>query len=76
MAAAAAYTRNLGAKAVLVLASDHLVIGAEEFRAGTITQRVAETRSSTPDELRRIMGAATLGGGAPPVGAGNYGKAA
>jgi mannose-1-phosphate guanylyltransferase/mannose-6-phosphate isomerase len=34
MAAAAAYTRNLGAKAVLVLASDHLVIGAEEFRTG------------------------------------------
>ena len=34
IAAAAAYTRNLGAKAVLALASDHLVIGAEEFRAG------------------------------------------
>jgi mannose-1-phosphate guanylyltransferase/mannose-6-phosphate isomerase len=34
MAAAAAYTRNLGAKAVLALASDHLVIGAEEFRQG------------------------------------------
>src|SRR5258707_13735738 len=34
MAAAAAYCRNLGAKAVLALASDHLVIGAEEFRAG------------------------------------------
>ena len=34
MAAAAAYARNLGAKAVLALASDHLVIGAEEFRAG------------------------------------------
>ena len=33
MAAAAAYTRSLGAKAVLALASDHLVIGAEEFRA-------------------------------------------
>ena len=31
MAAAAAYTRNQGAKAVLALASDHLVIGAEEF---------------------------------------------
>ena len=34
MAAAAAYARNLGAKAVLALASDHLVIGAEEFLAG------------------------------------------
>ena len=34
MAAAAAYCRDLGAKAVLALASDHLVIGAEEFRAG------------------------------------------
>ena len=34
MAAAAAYARDLGAKAVLALASDHLVIGAEEFRAG------------------------------------------
>ena len=34
MAAAAVYTRNLGAKAVLALASDHLVIGAEEFLAG------------------------------------------
>ena len=34
MAAAAAYTRSLGAKAVLALASDHLVIGAEEFLQG------------------------------------------
>src|SRR3990167_4298426 len=34
MAAAAAYARNLGAKAVLALASDHLVIGIEEFRDG------------------------------------------
>lgn len=34
MAAAAAYTRGLGAKAVLALASDHLVIGIEEFLAG------------------------------------------
>ena len=34
MAAAAAYTRNQGAKAVLALASDHLVIGVEEFLAG------------------------------------------
>src|SRR5262245_52088077 len=34
MAAAAAYTKSLGAAAVLALASDHLVIGAEEFRAG------------------------------------------
>src|SRR5471030_766489 len=32
IAAAAAYTLSLGAKAVRVLASDHLVIGAEEFR--------------------------------------------
>jgi twitching motility protein PilT len=29
-------------------------------RAGKITQRVAETRSSTPDELRRLLGAGTL----------------
>jgi mannose-1-phosphate guanylyltransferase / mannose-6-phosphate isomerase len=34
MAAAAACARDRGAKAVLALASDHLVIGAEEFRAG------------------------------------------
>ncbi|MBX9942559.1 MAG: mannose-1-phosphate guanylyltransferase/mannose-6-phosphate isomerase [Reyranella sp.] len=34
MAAAAAYTRGLGAKAVLALASDHLVIGIGEFLAG------------------------------------------
>src|SRR3984893_10202370 len=33
MAAAAAYARGQGAKAVLALASDHLVIGDEEFRA-------------------------------------------
>jgi twitching motility protein PilT len=39
-------------------------------RSGKITQRVAETRSSTPDELRRILGAAQLGGGV------NYGAAA
>ncbi len=29
-------------------------------RAGKISQRVAETRSSTPDELRRLLGAAAL----------------
>jgi mannose-1-phosphate guanylyltransferase/mannose-6-phosphate isomerase len=34
IAAAAAYCLNEGARAVLVLASDHLVIGAEEFTAG------------------------------------------
>jgi mannose-1-phosphate guanylyltransferase/mannose-6-phosphate isomerase len=34
MAAAAAYCQSLGAKAVLALASDHLVIGAEEFLSG------------------------------------------
>jgi mannose-1-phosphate guanylyltransferase / mannose-6-phosphate isomerase len=34
MAAAAAYARSQGATAVLALASDHLVIGAEEFRNG------------------------------------------
>src|SRR5262249_41977509 len=34
IAAAAAYCRDQGATAVLALASDHLVIGAEEFRAG------------------------------------------
>ena len=33
MAAAAAYCKGQGARAVLALASDHLVIGAEEFRA-------------------------------------------
>ena len=33
MAAAAAYTKSEGAKAVLVLASDHLVIGGPEFLA-------------------------------------------
>ncbi|WP_372790265.1 type IV pilus twitching motility protein PilT [Paraconexibacter sp.] len=38
-------------------------------RSGKITQRVAETRSSTPDELRRLLGATGLGGasvGGPP----------
>jgi mannose-1-phosphate guanylyltransferase/mannose-6-phosphate isomerase len=34
MAAAAAYARDQGARAVLALASDHLVIGTEEFRTG------------------------------------------
>jgi len=34
MGAAAAYCRSLGAQAVLALASDHLVIGDEEFRSG------------------------------------------
>src|SRR5260370_8125426 len=33
MAAAAAYARTQGARAVLAMASDHLVIGVEEFRA-------------------------------------------
>jgi twitching motility protein PilT len=31
-------------------------------RAGKITQRVAESASSTPDELKRLM---SVGGGAP-----------
>ena len=34
IAAAAAYTRSLGAEAVLALASDHLVIGIKEFLEG------------------------------------------
>src|SRR5260370_27210480 len=34
IAAAAAYCKRQGARAVLALASDHLVIGVEEFRAG------------------------------------------
>ena len=46
MAAAAAYTRGLGAKAVLALASDHLVIGAEEFLAGC-REGLAADRKST-----------------------------
>src|SRR5262249_45268884 len=33
MAAATVYARTQGAKAVLAMASDHMVIGAEEFRA-------------------------------------------
>lgn len=33
MAAAAVYARTMGAKAVLAMASDHMVIGIEEFRA-------------------------------------------
>ncbi|SJZ42206.1 mannose-1-phosphate guanylyltransferase / mannose-6-phosphate isomerase [Enhydrobacter aerosaccus] len=32
--AAAAYAKSLGTEAVLALASDHLIIGEEEFRAG------------------------------------------
>ncbi len=38
-------------------------------RSGKITPRVAETRSSTPDELKRLMGAGSLQQG-------NYGQAA
>jgi twitching motility protein PilT len=34
-------------------------------RAGKITQRLAESTSSTPDELKRLMSA---GGGGAPVG--------
>ena len=34
IAAAAAYTKSLGAQAVLALASDHLVIGMKEFLEG------------------------------------------
>jgi twitching motility protein PilT len=45
---------------------------AAMVRAGTITQRVAESRSSTPDELRRILGAASLG----PGNGTDYGMAA
>jgi mannose-1-phosphate guanylyltransferase/mannose-6-phosphate isomerase len=44
MGAAAAYCKNLGAKAVLALASDHLVIGAEEFLAGCREGLVAVDR--------------------------------
>jgi hypothetical protein len=29
-------------------------------RSGSITQRVAENRSNTPDELRRLLGASVL----------------
>jgi twitching motility protein PilT len=34
-------------------------------RSGKITQRVAETRSSTPDELRRLLGAGSFASGGP-----------
>ena len=47
MAAAAAYCRDQGATAVLALASDHLVIGVEEFRAGC---REGLTAVSGPSE--------------------------
>jgi twitching motility protein PilT len=43
---------------------------AAMVRAGRITQRAAEAQSSTPDELKRILGAASLQGGS------NYGAAA
>jgi twitching motility protein PilT len=43
---------------------------AAMVRAGKITQRAAEGQSSTPDELKRILGAATLDGG------NRYGQAA
>jgi twitching motility protein PilT len=33
---------------------------ASLVRAGKITRRLAEQRSSTPDELRRLMGAGSL----------------
>jgi twitching motility protein PilT len=39
---------------------------ASLVRAGRITQRQAESRSSTPDELRRLLGAGA-GVGAPPA---------
>jgi twitching motility protein PilT len=32
-------------------------------RSGKITQRLAEATSSTPDELRRLMGGGGMGGG-------------
>jgi twitching motility protein PilT len=34
---------------------------AQLVRAGKISQRVAEQRSSTPEELRRLMGMGGLG---------------
>ena len=43
---------------------------AAMVRAGKISQRAAEGQSSTPDELKRILGAATLQSGV------NYGTAA
>jgi twitching motility protein PilT len=33
---------------------------AQLVRAGKITQKLAESRSSTPEELRRLMGATSL----------------
>jgi twitching motility protein PilT len=35
---------------------------AQLVRAGKITQRLAEARSSTPDELKRLMGASSVPG--------------
>jgi hypothetical protein len=48
-------------------------------RRGKITQQVAERRSSTPDELKRLMGQSGvgpggLGNGAPGTPAGNGAK--
>jgi twitching motility protein PilT len=40
-------------------------------RRGQITQQMAERRSSTPDELRRLMGQGGLG--APVTGGGSPG---
>jgi twitching motility protein PilT len=34
---------------------------ASLVRAGKITRQLAESRSSTPDELRRLLGADALG---------------
>jgi twitching motility protein PilT len=34
---------------------------ASLVRAGKINQKLAEARSSTPDELRRLLGAESLG---------------
>ncbi len=31
-------------------------------RAGTITQEMAEARSSTPEELRRLLGVSSIAG--------------
>jgi twitching motility protein PilT len=36
---------------------------ASLVRAGKITQRAAEARSSTPEELKRLMGGMGMGGG-------------
>ena len=65
--AAAAYAKSIGAEAVLALASDHLVIGEEEFRAncragaGVVSQGGIVTFGIPPTEPKTDYGYIRVG---------------